>query len=90
MTACELLCYASRYGLTAADFKILSIGFVLNFLDMQVKIANNKDIHAAEKKYNRMKRDLPYVEKRYRSGQLDREPYLEFIRKYKALEKRYG
>lgn len=81
--------YASRYGLTVADFKELTIGFILNFFDIHLKLSKGINIHKEEIKYQRMKKAYPTIEKRYRSGKLDEREYKEFIHKFKVLEERY-
>lgn len=89
-TSQEILAYATRYGLTIADFKKISIGFVLDFLEIQSDIDTQSDIHLDEKNYNQMLSIFPIVEEKFKNGKISEKRYKEWIEKFKALEEEYG
>ncbi|WP_440447879.1 hypothetical protein [Ruminococcus sp.] len=90
MTAQEILSYAVKCGLTVADIKIFSIGFVLDYIDTYYKLKNNQNIHADEEKYLKLKSVLPFVEEKYNSGNITYQQYSEWMSDYKRLEDIYG
>lgn len=90
MTAQELLSYAVRCGLSAADLNRFSIGFLIDYIETYFALKNNKNIHADEEKYQKLKSVLPFVEEKYRNGDISQRQYDEFITNYSELEARYG
>lgn len=90
MTACEILAYASRFGLTVADFKNLSIGFVLDFIETQFKINKGVNLHSEEIRYYRMKKIRSSIERKYLNKEITEKDYLNWVAKFSVLEARYG
>ncbi len=77
------------------DFKNLSIGAVFDFLEIQVKIDNDEDIHEEEKRYFQMLNALPTIEERHNTfvnGEriISDKRYNNWMRMFKELEEKYG
>lgn len=90
MSGCELLAYAVRHGLTAADFKLFSIGFITQFLDIQLKINKGTSLHDEEKKYYQLKGIYDLVQEKYKNGKIGDKEYQNWMKRYTELEGRYG
>lgn len=90
ITSQELLSYAVRCGLTVADLKKFSIGFIIDYIFTYSNVKNNIDIHAEEEKYLKFKSILPFVDERLKKGEISQRQYNEFMDDYKMLEDKYG
>lgn len=75
--------------MTAADFKRLSLGFVIDFCTCRLQIEKGEEINE-ENKYHQLKDVLPFVEEEYENGVIDESRYRDFIADYKELEGKYG
>lgn len=90
MTAQEILSYAVKCGLTVADTKTFSIGFILDYIDTYYKLKNNYNIHADEEKYLKLKSVAPFIEEKYNNGNITYQQYSDWMSNYKRLEDIYG
>lgn len=84
-----MLAYAINCGLTAAELKKFSIGYVVSFIDVFAKIKRGVNIHAEEEKYLKLKSILPFVTERLKNGEVSEQEYNEFMKDYKKLEDKY-
>jgi hypothetical protein len=76
--------------LSVADFSKLSLGFIIDFCIINNKLRKNEDLHREEKNYSKLKGILPIIQKEYENGEINKERYIEFMKKYNGLEERYG
>ncbi len=67
----------------------MSIGFVVSFIDTYCKIKKGINIHADEEKYLKLKSILPFVEERFKNGNISAQEYKDFMMDYKRLEEKY-
>lgn len=90
MTSVELLAYCTLNGLTVADLKKLSIGYVIDYVLMCRNIKNKEDLHDDEDKFHKLKDILPFAEQKYKDGKISKERYELFLADYKEKEELYG
>ena len=86
----ELLAHAIKCGLTVADFKSFSIGYIIDFCTTTVKLLKGENLHEAEEKYHKLKDVLPFVEENYKNGKTSAAEYEKFMSDFKISEERYG
>lgn len=79
-----------KSGLTAADFKEFSIGYVIDYCDTMSEICKEKDLHKDEERYYKLKDILPFVEEKYKSGKMTEKEYNEFMDDFKKRDEEYG
>lgn len=85
-----MLAFITRCGLTVADLKTLSLGFVLDTCDIQMRINNSEDIHEDEEHYYQLKDVYSFMAKGYKAGTISKERYDQFITEYEELNEIYG
>lgn len=76
--------------MTVADLKSFSIGLFFDFFETHADVAQGKDIHVEEKKYQQMSAHRDIVEQRYKDGQISEKRYTDWMEKFTALEEKYG
>lgn len=62
----------------------------MDFLDINVKIDKNEDIHREEKYYYQMSEILPLIEEKHQNGIITEKRYKKWMETYKELEGKYG
>lgn len=75
--------------MTVADFKHLSLGFVIDFCVTKAYLENG-NFNSDEERYRQMKDIIDYVTEDYENGTINAERYNDFMIKFKSLEERYG
>lgn len=75
--------------MTAADFKTLSIGFVIELCIARLELAAGRE-DRSEETYLKMRDILPVVTERFEHGEIGEERYTEWMDKYIRLEGMYG
>lgn len=85
-----MVAIVTKCGLTVADFKTLSLGFVLDVCDVQVKLANGEDIHQDEEHYHQLKDVYNFMISGYNDGTISKERYTQFMEEYEELNEIYG
>lgn len=68
----------------------MSLSYVMDFLDICVKVDNDEDIHREEKCYYQMLNILPLIEDKYQKGIITQKRYKKWMETYKELEGKYG
>lgn len=85
--AFKILSFAVKNGLTVADFKSLSIGFIIDFC-LENSGAEKDDCDA--EKYQKLKDIVKFVDEDYQNGDITEDEYLKFKKNYQRLEDQYG
>lgn len=67
----------------------MSLSYVMDFLDICVKIDNDEDIHREEKCYYQMLAILPLIEEKHRSGVISEKRYISWMETFTELEGKY-
>lgn len=83
------MAYATRCGLTVADFKILSIGFVVDYCIARSELESG-DNNDEEKKYIMLKKNYSIIRDKYERGEISEEKYQSFMKRYEKMEALYG
>ena len=90
MRGVELLAHATKCGLTVADFKTFSIGYIIDYCVTNIKLLKGENLHEDEEKYHKLKDVLPFVEENYKNEIISEKEYKKFMSDFKILEERYG
>lgn len=88
MSAAEIVAFASRLGLTVADFKLMSIGFLIDVCKEKTDMLNGEH-EDREEKYLQIKAHLPIIERKYAEGTITEARYQEYMARYKELAAEY-
>ncbi len=89
MSAYDILTFAVKSGLTAADLKEFSLGFIIDFCVTKQSLEKG-DTNTDEEKYLKLKDVYPFIVEDHENGKISDKKYTDFILKYKSLEERYG
>jgi hypothetical protein len=68
----------------------MSIGFMLDLIDIGANIEKGIDIHADEKHYHLNKDIYPFVVEKHKSGKMSDKAFNRWMEDFKELEDIYG
>lgn len=67
----------------------MTLVFLMDYLNISVKINNDEDIHREEKYYYQLLEMKPLVDKKFKSGIITEKRYKKFIKTFRELEGKY-
>lgn len=82
--------YALLCGISVADLKGFSLGFMIELCTTYGKLKRKQDLHKDEKRFSQLKDIYPFVLEDYKSKKITKEKYNEFLTEYRRLEGLYG